>query len=219
MICAKYSVEKFELDDSIATTCPEYFKWIHQDLKPWKSTGITRDMVERGKHISNFRLVIIDGKAYIEKHAQKVFQTRDMFTIWGILQLLRLYPGKIPDLELMFECGDKTVVEKSRFRAKSPPPLFHYCGERNSFDIVFPDWTFWGWPELNIKPWESTLQNIQEGNKLIKWKDRLPYAFWKGNPTVSNIRRELGKCNVSNQHDWNARIYNIVNTYNFKPCY
>lgn len=142
--CPAYYPSKFEPDDSLATSCPEYFRWIHQDLKPWKSTGITRDMVERGKDIAHFRLVVIDGKAYLEKYA-KSFQTRDLFTIWGILQLLRLYPGKIPDLELMFQCGDKTVVEKSRFQDMSPPPMFHYCGEKNSFDIVFPDWTFWGW--------------------------------------------------------------------------
>ncbi|KAK7274487.1 hypothetical protein RIF29_15579 [Crotalaria pallida] len=206
--CPAYYPQKYEPDKSSATSCPEYFRWIHEDLKPWKSTGITRDMLERGKNVSHFRLVVIDGKAYIEKYA-KSFQTRDMFTIWGILQLLRLYPGKIPDLEIMFQCGDKTVVEKSIFQGISPPPLFHYCGEKNSFDIVFPDWTFWGWAELTLRPWESTLHNILEGNQLVKWKDRLPYAFWKGNPTVCNIRKDLGKCNVSDQHDWNARIYSI----------
>lgn len=148
---AAYYPTKSDLDDSSssssATSCPEYFRWIHEDLKPWESTGITRDMVERGKNISHFRLVVVNGKAYVEKYA-KSFQTRDVFTIWGILQLLRLYPGKIPDLELVFECGDKTVVDKSAYQgphAMSPPPIFHYCGEENSYDIVFPDWTFWGW--------------------------------------------------------------------------
>lgn len=133
-------------DDLSSTSCPEYFRWIHEDLKPWKKTGITREMIEKGKNISHIRLVIINGKAYIEKHG-KVFQTRDIFTIWGILQLLRLYPGKIPDLELMFQCGDKTIVNKKNFQESqiSPPPVFHYCGDENSYDIVFPDWTFWGW--------------------------------------------------------------------------
>ncbi|KAL2625691.1 hypothetical protein AAZX31_07G069600 [Glycine max] len=209
--CPSYYPTKLEFDDdSSNTSCPEYFRWIHEDLKPWESTGITRDMVERGKHISHFRLVIVNGKAYIEKFA-KSYQTRDVFTIWGILQLLRLYPGKIPDLELMFQCGDRTVVFKKDFQVPkmSPPPVFHYCGEENSYDIVFPDWTFWGWAELSIRPWETTLHNILEGNKLVKWKDRIPYAFWKGNPTVSIIRRELGKCNTTEKHDWNARIYDI----------
>ena len=103
--------------------------------------------MERAKDISDFRLVILDGKAYIEQY-RRSFQTRDVFTIWGILQLLRLYPGKVPDLELLFQCGDKTMVDKRRFKGTQgmgPPPLFHYCGHEDAFDIVFPDWTFWGW--------------------------------------------------------------------------
>ncbi|KAJ0892859.1 putative glycosyl transferase CAP10 domain-containing protein [Helianthus annuus] len=28
-----------------------------------------------------------------------------------------------------------------------PSPLFGYCGDDDSFDIVFPDWSFWGWPK------------------------------------------------------------------------
>ncbi|KAL5132881.1 O-glucosyltransferase rumi [Glycine soja] len=198
--CSSYYPTTFDLDDDSSTTsCPNYFKWIHEDLKPWKSKGITRDMVERGKNVSHFRLVIVNGKAYVEKY-DKVYQTRDVFTIWGILQLLRLYPGKIPDLDLMFQCGDKPVVLKKDFQgpqAMSPPPVFHYCGDENAHDII------------NIGPWETTLHKILEGNKMIKWKDRTPYAFWKGNLAMADIRRELGKCNPTKEHDWNARIHNI----------
>jgi len=66
-------------------------------------------------------------------------------------------------------------------------------------------------PEINIGPWESTLHNILEGNKKIKWTNRIPYAFWKGNPAMGDIRRELFKCNPTKEHDWNARIESIVN--------
>ncbi|KAH1199728.1 hypothetical protein GmHk_18G053016 [Glycine max] len=141
-------------DSSTASTCPEYFKWIHEDLKPWKRTGITREMMERGRNVSYFRLVIKQGKAYAEMYADS-YETRDVFTIWGILQLLRA--------------------------------------------------------ELAIKPWEALLQNIDEGNKKIKWKDRLPYAFWKGNTWVSHKRNDLTKCNASDQHDSYAQIHPLLN--------
>ncbi|XP_052724576.1 uncharacterized protein LOC108346451 isoform X2 [Vigna angularis] len=209
--CSSYYPTTLEFDGDSTTSCPDYFRWIHEDLKPWKSTGITRDMVERGRNVSHFRLVIVNGKVYVQKLG-RVYQTRDVFTIWGVLQLLRLYPGKIPDLDLMFQCGDKTVILKKNFQgpqALSPPPVFHYCGDEISHDIVFPDWSFWGWPEINIGPWERTLHNILEGNKKTKWIDRVPYAFWKGNPAVANIRRELMKCNPTKQQDWNARIESI----------
>lgn len=85
--------------------CPEYFRWIYEDLTPWRDTGITEEMVERARRTANFRLVILNGRAYVETY-HRSFQTRDVFTLWGILQLLRLYPGKVPDLDLMFECAD-----------------------------------------------------------------------------------------------------------------
>lgn len=127
--------------------CPEYFRWIHEDLKPWKETGITEEIVLSAKRTANFRLVILNGRAYVETY-QKSFQSRDVFTLWGILQLLRRYPGKVPDLDLMFDCVDWPVILKKHYRgpnAVSPPPLFRYCSDDSTLDIVFPDWSFWGW--------------------------------------------------------------------------
>ncbi|KAM3687255.1 hypothetical protein ACB098_10G065400 [Castanea mollissima] len=196
-----------DLDPSPRPVCPEYFRWIHEDLRPWKATGITGDMVEKAKGSAHFRLVIVRGKAYIERY-KKSIQTRDVFTIWGILQLLRLYPGRIPDLELMFDCNDRPVIRSDGYNMKlAPPPLFRYCGNRWTMDIVFPDWSFWGWSEINIKPWESLLKELKEGNKRSKWIKREPYAYWKGNPAVAETRRDLLKCNVSDKQDWNARLY------------
>jgi hypothetical protein len=126
--------------------CPSYFRWIHEDLKPWREKGITGNMLEGAKRTAHFKLVIVDGKMYVEKY-KKAYQTRDVFTLWGILQLLRFYPGKLPDLELMFDCKDKPVVPMDKFQGPNakPPPLFRYCSDQWSLDIVFPDWSFWGW--------------------------------------------------------------------------
>ncbi|KAF5743535.1 putative KDEL motif-containing protein 1 precursor [Tripterygium wilfordii] len=190
-------------------TCPEYFRWINEDLRPWARTGITREMLERAKRTANFKLVIRNGKAYVEKY-RRAFQTRDVFTLWGILQLLRRYPGQVPDLELMFDCVDWPVIKSVDCKgpnATAPPPLFRYCADDDTLDIVFPDWSFWGWAEINIKPWEALLEDLKEGNKRRKWVQREPYAYWKGNPSVAATRQELLKCNVSEKQDWNARVY------------
>lgn len=197
------------LSSTPSPSCPDYFRWIHDDLWPWRETGITREMVMRARRTANFRLVILNGKAYVERYA-KSFQSRDKFTLWGILQLLRRYPGRVPDLDLMFDCVDWPVVKKGDFRdpdGQAPPPLFCYCGNNSTYDVVFPDWSFWGWPEINIKPWNELSKDLQEGNQRIKWIDREPHAFWKGNPAVAATRRDLLKCNVSDKHDWNARVY------------
>jgi len=129
-------------------TCPEYFRWIHEDLKPWKEKGIERQMVESTSYKqAHFRLVIVNGTAYVKRY-KKSFLTRDVFTLWGILQLLKLYPGRVPDLDLMFQCDDLPSITRERYPAEesaSAPPLFHYCGNDSTFDIAFPDWSFWGW--------------------------------------------------------------------------
>ncbi|KAK2989080.1 hypothetical protein RJ640_018869 [Escallonia rubra] len=207
---SNYPMTSPENDSSISNaTCPDYFRWIHEDLRPFTANGITREMLERGKKTAHFRLVISKGKMYVEKY-RKSIQTRDKFTIWGILQLLRKYPGRLPDLEMMFDCDDRPVIKARDHRgpnATAPPPLFRYCGDQWTLDIVFPDWSFWGWAEINIKPWDSILKEIKQGNGRTKWMERVPYAYWKGNPFVADTRKDLLTCNVSHDQDWNARLF------------
>ncbi|KAL3737680.1 hypothetical protein ACJRO7_019249 [Eucalyptus globulus] len=201
---------KHETKNIDAEVCPEYFRWIHEDLRPWKAAGITREMLEGIKSTAHFRIVVHKGKVYLDKF-RPAYQTREEFTFWGIAQLARLYPGKLPDLELMFQCEDRPAIKKEDYKGSKGtkiPPLFHYCGHHTAFDIPFPDWSFWGWPEVNIKPWESTLSAIKEKAQMISWNDREPYAYWKGNPTTSRGRGELLKCNDSKEIDWKARVYN-----------
>ncbi|KAK8498807.1 hypothetical protein V6N12_066948 [Hibiscus sabdariffa] len=185
-------------------TCPSFFRWIHEDLRYWKQTGITQDMIERARRTAHFRLVIVNGMAYVEKYRNSI-QTRDKFTLWGILQLLRLYPGRLPDLELMFNCDDRPVVGSRDYQgpdARPPPPLFRYCADEWSMDIVFPDWSFWGWAETNIRPWGNLLEEMKKGNQRTQWKERVPYAYWRGNPSVVPTRNDLMKCNVTDQNKW-----------------
>ncbi|MBA0656040.1 hypothetical protein Goklo_008440 [Gossypium klotzschianum] len=56
-------------------------------------------------------------------------------------------------------------------------------------------------------PWEDMLRAIKKGRKRTKWEQREPYAFWKGNPHVAKNRLDLMKCNLSDQYDWNVRLY------------
>lgn len=125
-------------------TCPEYFRWIHDDLRHWKSTGITREMVESAQKHATFRLVVLDGRVYVEEYFGH-FMTRNVFTLWGILQLVNRYPGRIPDLDLMFNCMDQPATKSEEYISSTPPPVFHYCNNDKTLDILFPDWSFWGW--------------------------------------------------------------------------
>ncbi|GMP61483.1 hypothetical protein CsSME_00023934 [Camellia sinensis var. sinensis] len=195
-------------ESSSSEVCPEYFRWIHEDLKPWKKKGITKKMVESIQSEAHIRIIVVNGRLYVRKY-RGVYQTRDVFTVWGILQLMKLYPGKLPDLDIMFECSDRPVIQKRNYGGSKVPPMFHYCGSDSTLDIAFPDWSFWGWPEVYIKPWETLRKDLEEGNKRVKWIDRLPYAYWKGNSWVSSVRNELLKCNVTDKQDWGALVYQL----------
>jgi protein glucosyltransferase len=155
--------------------------------------------VERGRGRAAFRLVVVDGRAYVETY-HRVFQTRDTFTQWGIAQLLARYPGRVPDLDLMFNCEDMPEVKRS----EDAPPLFRYCKDDSTVDVVFPDWSFWGWPEVNIRPWAPLLEELAAETARLPWAQREPYAYWKGNPSVSADRRDLLRCNRT---EWNARVF------------
>jgi hypothetical protein len=51
-------------------------------------------------------------------------------------------------------------------------------------------------PEVNIQPWEVEFQSIEKGSDAIKWKDRVEFAYWKGNPDVASpLRVALLSCN------------------------
>lgn len=193
---------------STTPSCPDYFRYIHDDLRPWRGAGITRDAMERARKYAYFRLVVVDGRAYVETY-QVAFQMRDVFTQWGILQLMRRYPGRVPDLDIMFACDDPGQVRAAEFATPSDaPPVFRYCKDKSTLDIVFPDWSFWGWPEVGIRPWTPMLAEIERENKRVPWTQREPLAFWKGNPDRYRIRHDMMKCNVSNGKEWNARLFN-----------
>ncbi|XP_027162267.1 O-glucosyltransferase rumi homolog [Coffea eugenioides] len=189
-------------------TCPDFFRWIHEDLSPWRETGVTLDMVKKAKEKAAFRLVIVNGKAYVETYSKSRYN-RDIYTQWGIVQLLRRYPGEMPDLDLMFHMRDRPIIKKNLYPQpgdKAPPPLFGYDGNDATFDIVFPDWSFWGWPNTGVKPWEGLLKDLKKANGRSRWADRDEHAYWKGS-IMSADRMDLVKCNDSDKEDWNARIY------------
>lgn len=156
---------------NVEDVCPFYFSYIHEDLTPWSTqyknhshasdhplnntvnhqekddsiiTGISKEMLDNATSLANFRIVIKRGKLYVDAY-RGCFQTRAVFTIWGLLQLLRFYPGLVPDVDMLFGCGDTPRVSKMKYKKKLPPPVFGYCTTINNFDIPFPDWSFWGW--------------------------------------------------------------------------
>ncbi|XP_068644345.1 uncharacterized protein [Aristolochia californica] len=185
--------------------CPFYFRWIHEDLAPWAGSRVSATNLMEAKEYAALRIVIVGGRLYADYYYACV-QSRTLFTLWGLLQLLRRYPGMVPDVDLMFDCMDRPVLNRSALDSPvPPPPLFRYCTTPEHLDIPFPDWSFWGWPEVNIGPWDEEYANIKRGSLSRNWEEKHPIAYWKGNPDVqSPVRENLLNCNDTNT--WGARI-------------
>ncbi|KAL6594716.1 hypothetical protein ACP70R_048454 [Stipagrostis hirtigluma subsp. patula] len=191
--------------------CPAYFAAIHRDLAPWRHRGVTRALLDAARRRASMRITITGGgrRLHVDLYYACV-QSRALITVWGLLQLMRRYPGRVPDVDLMFDCMDRPAINRTEHgngdpAAPPPPPLFRYCTTRDHFDIPFPDWSFWGWPETNIEPWNRQFKSIKAGAKATKWKDRVPTAYWKGNPDVASpLRIALLACNDTNL--WRAEI-------------
>ncbi|XP_020679085.1 protein O-glucosyltransferase 1 isoform X1 [Dendrobium catenatum] len=200
---------KISQHSSPAPACPAFFRSIHRDLEPWRRSRISRTVLAEARKYAAMRVVILGGnRLYVDLYYSCV-QSRAMFTVWGLLQLLRRYPGMVPDVDLFFDCMDRPAINRTEYdlagTGKPPPPLFRYCTTKDHFDIPFPDWSFWGWSEVNIKPWDEQFREIKNGSQKIPWKMKDDIAYWKGNPDVqSPIRIELLKCNDTKQ--WKAQI-------------
>lgn len=188
----------------LTPSCPFYFQWIHEDLAPWTQSGISRSMLESVKSLASFRVVIKSGRLYVDPYATG-YQTRSVFTIWGLLQLLELYPGLVPDVDFLIGCEDRPRILRKHYKDQSPPPVFRYCTTAKHFDIPFPDWSFWGWPEVGLRPWDGELREILKKETEIPWEKRHPTAFWRGNTdTGGALRKELKYCNGTR---YGAQIY------------
>ena len=60
-------------------------------------------------------------------------------------------------------------------------------------------------PETNIKPWNREFKSIKMGARATRWADRVPTAYWKGNPDVASpLRVALLGCNDTAA--WRAEI-------------
>ncbi|KAL2898734.1 O-glucosyltransferase rumi-like protein [Bienertia sinuspersici] len=121
-----------------------------------------------------------------------------MFTVWGMLQLLKRYPGLVPDVDLMFDCMDKPALNRTEHQSR---PL-HFSGTAPLLNILTSHFLI---GLSGVGPWDTEFRDIKRGSRLRSWPKKWPYAYWKGNPDVaSTLRSELLQCNDTKQ--WRAQI-------------
>ncbi|XP_024524826.1 O-glucosyltransferase rumi homolog [Selaginella moellendorffii] len=177
-----------------AASCPRYFARIREHLAPWRSTGITRRSLDRRQRLGSMRVAILGGRMYVRAYGDCP-QSRSVFSLWGLLLMLERFGDRVPDVEFVLNCKDRPIVPRDGSYGGVPSPVLSYCSHRHSLDIPFPDYSFWGWPEVNIRPWEQESQEIFQGSQDVEWNKRQPLAFWKGNLRMGKLRNLLARCN------------------------
>ncbi|GAQ84495.1 hypothetical protein KFL_001910140 [Klebsormidium nitens] len=175
--------------------CPAWFSGMYEDLAPWKEKGsISAQDIEAALPGAAIHFTIIGGKLYA-KEIKPCFPNRARYSTWGLLQLLRYFPGQVPDVDFVFECNDYPQMVRPKNPADPTPVLLNYDNREGKIDVPFPDWTFWGWPDLEIARWRDQSHRIDRAARAgLKWIDREKTAFWKGAAWLNEARKALVRC-------------------------
>lgn len=66
------------------------------------------------------------------------------YAILAIMDVIRHYPGQIPDLDAVLQTSDFPCMLASGTKGSPAPPLFGYNSHPTYTDIPFPDYSYWG---------------------------------------------------------------------------
>ena len=203
---------------------PNLWSWIDLDLKPWKSTGITKKMVDSGAQqgMRANRIQIIDGKIYAQINKSSRGPSRIWYWLWGLKELIDEFPEDIPDVDFILNTQDdpqvsvigkrpKNPILRKKFRdyvpgveGQAPPPVFSAVTTSNNYDLLWPLWTIWGEDVegagsktggFHDPPWKELQPKLVQFANENKWSERRSNKiFWRGSVKTNPARRELIRC-------------------------
>ncbi|XP_045165596.2 protein O-glucosyltransferase 1-like [Mercenaria mercenaria] len=168
-----------EYQDCVHDDCSCYASVIEKDLEVWKD-GISKENLEsakpRGTHYQ-----IINHKLYREDAC--MFPARCSGVEHFILEIIK----KLPDMEFILNTRD--WPQSSRYQA--PLPVFSFSKvPRQSWDIMYPAWTFWEggpavWPiyPTGLGRWDEQREIIPKAAKKWPWEKKLNKGYFRGSRT------------------------------------
>ncbi|KAK9806012.1 hypothetical protein WJX73_004751 [Symbiochloris irregularis] len=162
----------------------EVLKQIDEDLRPYRLTNITLEMVESSycscTH-SSWRLQVVNGSMYVAGEI-KPYQTRNESVKRQLLELVRL-EGPLPDLDIYFDSQDHAeycpLGESEACKVRGPH-LQQAKKPENDHLILIPGPTFGGWPEVKFSKWVEMQQTMGLAAQQNPWEERDPALFFIG---------------------------------------
>eukprot|EP00887_Chlorella_sp_A99_P007639 scaffold20.g7639.t1 len=208
-----------------------YSPWIQRDLEPWAEAGITRDLVEGAADMYDIcdgdmlRFHILNGSLWVHHITERrggwypavlgpenvAAKGRVPYVLLALLEVLRAFPGQIPDVDAVVHTADFPCVRRKWAHGAVPTPIFGYQGSVRHFDLPFPDYSFfgneyqylqdpWGNPTMG---WEAQACILAAKYGNVSLLDRIPQAssaMWRGRtkdkiyPHRDRLRRKFVEC-------------------------
>ncbi|KAL3133656.1 hypothetical protein ABBQ32_008167 [Trebouxia sp. C0010 RCD-2024] len=219
----------FTLPDPSAVSF--YQQWIQRDLQPWRASGITTELVDSYALSGRWheclgevlRFQIINGSLWIDHLSERHSgwyparlgpgalsgKGKIPYAILGLLDVIRHYPGQIPDIDAILHTSDFSCV-KATPAGQQPagPPIFGYNSDPAHEDVPFPDYSYWGHEYTRLRDehfyywhgWDLQYKWIRELYANVSLTDRQPQAIWRGRvadddyPERDALRRAYQKC-------------------------
>lgn len=167
--------------DCIQDDCSCHASVIDEDLEVWKD-GITKENFEAAKS-KGTHYQVINHKLYREEAC--MFPARCSGVEHFILEIIK----KLPDMEFILNTRDWPQSPKYH----TPLPVFSFSKvPSQSWDIMYPAWTFWEggpavWPiyPTGLGRWDEWREKIPRAAKKWPWEKKYNKGFFRGSRTSS----------------------------------
>uniref|UniRef100_A0AAG5CQ80 Glycosyl transferase CAP10 domain-containing protein n=1 Tax=Anopheles atroparvus TaxID=41427 RepID=A0AAG5CQ80_ANOAO len=162
------------------TNCNCHINVLKDDLRPFKSQGITQDMIKRAKQYGT-HYQVIGHKLYRQREC--MFPARCS----GVEHFVKPLLPTLPDMDLVVNCRDWPQVH--RHWSKEKTPVFSFSKTAEYLDIMYPAWAFWeGGPAIALYPtglgrWDRHRKSITDAAAKMPWERKESKAFFRGSRT------------------------------------
>lgn len=161
--------------------CSCYRSVVKEDLKPFKESGISRNVIKEANQ-KGTRYLLLNHTLYRDKNC--MFPARCSGVEHFIIQLAPL----LPDFELVLNVRDWPQI--SKYHSKILPVL-SFSKTKEYYDIMYPAWSFWeGGPAIKLYPkglgrWDHQRKILTSAAERWPWEKKERIAFFRGSRTSS----------------------------------
>lgn len=157
---SKQTARRFK-EPRLAGQHSPFLKRIYEDLAPWRGQGITRELFDRVKRRSwkGVHVKILKGEVHLHREIPSV-GARNQSVMLMLQAAAARHP--LPDCEFIVHTGDDSPG--------SNLPIFTFRKQGSDKSILFPDASFYAWPEAQLPDFDSVKASLC--GKMPCWKDK-----------------------------------------------